>query len=145
MKRFQAICIEKGWEMPPVKAFEISPEQQRKEDRILREKATRGVSFGFEVDDGAGEDLELSDRPATERYGDGSVSELSSRSGGTRWSSNPIANYMREMEYKTQQAKAEQVAKARQIAADRLVPRDLPSYKLARLEELKAAKAKKLG
>lgn len=140
MQKFKAICDEKGWEMPPVTAFELTMDEQRKEDQIMQRRAQGKVTF--EVEDGAGNGLDLSSRHS-QGSGDGSVSELSSRSGLSRWSSNPISNYMREMENKTQRAKAQKIARARRIAADRLIPKDLPAYKKDRLSELKAAKARR--
>jgi hypothetical protein len=71
-----------------------------------------------------------------------SVSQLS---GTTRksWSGNPIATYLREMELKVQERKAEAVAALRKRAADILIPKELPPEKNERLNELRIAKARR--
>jgi hypothetical protein len=144
MQKFQAVCKAHGWKMPAVPAFELTEEQQRKENALAERRANRGERF--ETRGAIVQNLSLTVHTTPPRradYGDGSVSELSSRSVGSVWSKNPISTYLRDIEQKTQERKDAAIAETRQIAASRLLPKDFSSDKQERLQELKAAKARR--
>jgi len=71
------------------------------------------------------------------------LTSKSARSARSTWTNNPITVYLREMEEKVQKRKEASITEVRQRAAERLRPKDLPFDKKERLEELKAAKARR--
>lgn len=175
MPKFQAVCDQNGWTMPAVPAFELNEEQLRRDYRLAERKPTRkAASFAVDGHEPIVENMEMTAESMRRRHdsmmagspgglsssddggaGVGSpildlmtetVSELSTRSGiSSVWRNNPIAQYMREMEDRTQQRKNDKVRAARKMATDRLKPISLPEEKKERLSELKRAKARRLA
>jgi hypothetical protein len=139
MAKFQSVCAAKGWEMPKVAAFDLPdsyPQHSYHESGLSRSLVDNRNS----PDDHATEGLSSS-MSASMKETD-SVSQLS---GTTRksWSGNPIATYLREMELKVQERKAEAVAALRKRAADILIPKEIPPEKNERLNKLRIAKARR--
>lgn len=158
MPKFQAVCHEKGWTMPVVSAFELTDEQLQKESRKLEKKPRlprrRASSMNFDLSGDDQNILENIDEVAARDSnnntilleGTDSVSDLSTKSSPSYFiQNNPVAMYLREMEEKTKQRKAEIIEESRKIAADRLKPKDISKEQKMRLEQLKHAKLRRLG
>ena len=157
--KFEGQCKRHDWIMPPVSAFNLTEEQQEQERAYEEQKRIKGNSKLIHSLD----DLDKVDRHAQHDEGSGrsepvgygynpqsptsydsdTVSELSMNSSttiGSAWRNNPLANYLRDLEEKTQRRKEEEICRSRERAAKRLKPKVLDPTKQSRLAELRAAK-----
>mmetsp|Transcript_17862 Transcript_17862/g.41826 ORF Transcript_17862/g.41826 Transcript_17862/m.41826 type:complete len:948 (+) Transcript_17862:275-3118(+) len=139
MAKFEAVCELKGWEMPPVKAFELTEEQlahERKHSRVHADNVRRGVTFSDSSpqansgDDSAPEDDVMSE-----------VSELTSRSG-LSWK-RPLRTFTRNREEKRVKQKEKEIHEIRVIAARRIVPKEMSPAQRDRLDQLRGAQARR--
>lgn len=171
MEKFKGVCKLRGWEMTPVAAFELTESQldmaqryiSNKKQQKSRKSAMRlyhsmsydGLDSFLESPPsiagtepafvGRGDDLDGPKiRAVNSRYSD-DMSELSksSSSMSSIWRSNPIATYLREVEERTQLKKLRRIEQSRERAADRLKRKALDTVSQARLEELRAARARR--
>ena len=151
MKKFQVVCENKGWEMPPVTAFELTDEQLRKDHQLAEKRAQkrphrRAVSFDIPEDSRSPSergDFKRShtapEHSESNTYDGDVVSELSSKS--SRTSSFSIAQAVKRREERKRQKKEVQIARERRMAAQRLQPKEFSPDKQKRLEELRTLKA----
>ena len=157
--KFEGQCNRQGWTMPPVSAFNLTEEEQEQERAYEeQQRAKKNKKLFHSLDD-----LDKVDRHDFDDGGSGhsepqgygynasspesvdsdTVSALSMNSSTTMssaWKNNPIANYLREVEAKTQMRKEEEIRRSRERAAKRLQPKVLDPMKQSRLAELRAAK-----
>ena len=157
MKKFQAVCEHKGWEMPPVTAFELTEEQLRKDHQLAEKRAQkdshrRAVSFDLPPSEETASDpgqkyRRLNSAPEHSEshnlYDADAVSELTSKS--SRSVTFSIKQAIREREERKRQKKEEKVAQQRRMAAERLRPKEFSPDKQRRLEELRTLKAERMG
>lgn len=142
MAKFQAICDQRGWEMPHVSAFDyIDPEAALGTPSPNKRGFHRAATYNGHSNDDLMDTSEGS--PGSLQRSDEEMSELTSRSGSGGAKNNPIAQYLREMEERTQRKKMERLAETRRKAAARLRPKELSLEKQERLEELKRARARR--
>ena len=144
MAKFQALCKDKGWEMPKVPAFELTDEEQLKDDAVRRRKVRRGSIFAPSHTLPSEFESEISARSSPVAMGhndSGSVSDISTGSSHSRWSNNPIGKFLREREERAEVQKTQKVAAIRTMAAERLRPKEMDPKQLSRLEALRAARA----
>ena len=170
MPKFQSYCDHMGWEMPPVAAFSLTEEQMQQAARLNENHSTpyvRSLTSMESIESAPsinGDELHpsasapdlhvhnaLSD--STDVGEDNqclsdSTSAISSISGGTSTKSmlfrdNPITQYLKELEERTQREKARRIEEGRQIMAEQLRPRSLSQDHFERLQELKQAKARR--
>jgi hypothetical protein len=169
MAKFQATCDVRGWAMPPVSAFHLTPQQVEQAQAYEESQQSKGAAKMFHSLD----NLDKKDKhvlqtassdpspfrssrsvgggypmsPAHHLLGESdTVSALSLNSSttmSTAWLNNPIAAYLKDLEEKTQSRKDEEISKARDRAAKRLRPKILDPIKQARLTELRAAKERR--
>jgi hypothetical protein len=170
MAKFQATCDIRGWTMPPVSAFHLTPQQVEQAQAYEESQRSKGAAKLFHSLD----NLDKKDKhvlktassdplpfhsnssvggsghpmsPAHHLLGESdTVSALSLNSSttvSTAWLNNPIAAYLKDLEEKTQSRKEEEISKARNRAAKRLKPKILDPTKQARLTELRAAKERR--
>lgn len=155
MAKFENMCRQKGWEMPQVTVFDHIDS----EPLVTRQGIHRAHTYAGDTTTGILSDSSDSHGPANDSLHSGGamsspvlyddsvsgVSQASPRSLATAMKHNPIAIYMREMQEKIQKRKDEQIAAERRFAAERLRPRALPQDQLERLQQLKLAKARRMG
>lgn len=167
MEKFTGICKVRGWEMPPVACFELTEQQLelaearfRKTHKRLKKSVDLFHSMSdekldsyLERNEGKDGDTESPNGtpPRLRSYSNDSdsVSELSqvstSSNSTSRWKGNPLRNYLREVEERTQARKLKEIEKAREKAANRLKPKELSEDSRTRLQELRAAREKRLA
>lgn len=155
MKKFQAVCKTKGWEMPPVTAFELTDEQLRKDHQLAEKRAQkdlhrRAVSFDVPEDSKSrsenGDYRRANSAPEQSEsngFESDAVSELSSRSN--RSTPFNITQAVKRREERKRQKKEEEIAQQRRMAAKRLEPKDFSTDQQKRLEELRSVKAARVG
>jgi hypothetical protein len=152
--KFRNVAAQKGWDMPPVAAFNLSQAQQVEAKRILQKRTAKSQSFsqfdsGASSDDGPNSTRSTPNlyhsKPLDSKDDDDDDSVISSLSGTSQsiWKNNPIATYLREIETKTQERKDKAVQESRRKTAAMLRPRPLPVDKKERLQELKDHKFRK--
>lgn len=145
LPRFQRHCDEMGWDMPPVRALEVSEEALR----------AGGVfeSWRSELDSGGGGGGGLSSSPSStslldddtvtecddDEDGGGTGSLLSSQSSKSS-RSKKFAKLVKQLRYP--ETPEEKIAAARARAARRLKPQPFSDSKKRRLRELKGVKRK---
>lgn len=147
LPKFQNIAALRGWDIPPLAAFNLSAAQQVEAEKLVQKRS--GDVHTFSYFDG---DENSTDGGVPNMYhsklseDDDDNSDISSLSGTSQsiWKNNPIANYLREVEQKTQTRKDKAAQDTRRKVAARLRPRPLPNDKKERLKELKAHKERKL-
>jgi hypothetical protein len=174
LPKFQDVCKLRGWKMPPISAFELSEAQidvanalAKKEKPKQAKKLIKHAHTLSEVDldrylDGA-EMLSLAEseptnvgqrnnaargpKIRTRTFDSDDFSDLSrsTSSIATFFGSNPISNYLREIEERTQARKDEEIAKSRERAANRLKPKELDEESRSRLDELRIARDRRLS
>jgi hypothetical protein len=147
MPKFEAMCRQRGWTMPKVPAFDLSPEDAIKAEHMKDRKVVdRSVSFNPIESSGHGTRTDVTARstPAYDSFGDDSVSTVSYGSGNTRKTRNPIKKFLLEKERKAEAKKLEAIVEQRKVAADRLKPRAIPKDKERRLEELRSSREQRL-
>jgi hypothetical protein len=174
LPKFEGVCQLRGWKMPPLSAFELSETQvdvanalaakrKHKPDKtILRHAQTLkednfarfldradvcsfAESEPIEVGHGANSDSGPKIRTRTFDSDDFSDLSRMSSSFASFWGSNPISNYLREIEERTQARKANEIVKSRERAANRLKPKELDEENRARLEELRVARNRRVS
>ncbi|EJK43974.1 hypothetical protein THAOC_37531, partial [Thalassiosira oceanica] len=135
LPKFRAYCEAKGWNMPPVGAFEVSDEE------------LRATGMGW-IDDGQSSTADASfigartphsrssSRAATTDGGFGSGS-----SSVTSAMSSPMQQMRMKLGLRPAETNEEKIRKARKRAADRLAPRPLSDSSSSRLRRLKDRKA----
>ena len=199
MAKFQAVCDLRGWSMPPVNAFTLTPEQLRKEkasanisavndaernlpsEKMPPARMTRSASFvgepGFDGSDvdqyteyvhhtdhgthhGSGvielsptssrlsgkqqQHLDNNDDHSAEDDEEDLVSELTSISGRS-WHNKPIRTFLQKREQKKAAKKRADIRAVRTMAANRILPKQRSPSQRVRLEQLRGAKAQRLG
>mmetsp|Transcript_6128 Transcript_6128/g.12285 ORF Transcript_6128/g.12285 Transcript_6128/m.12285 type:complete len:951 (+) Transcript_6128:32-2884(+) len=155
MKKFQVVCEVKGWEMPPVTAFELTDEQLRKDHQLAEKRAQkdqhrRAVSFDLPEDSRSPSErgdfkrsMSAPEHSESNTYDGDGVSELSSKS--SRSTPFSIAQAVKRREERKRQKKDEQIARERLKAAQRLQPKEFSPDKQKRLGELRSVKAARTG
>jgi hypothetical protein len=158
LPKFQAVCRQRGWDMPTIPAFALSTEQIQAEKQ-RRDKLGFDLRRGGTCDttttsaDGIVENLSHVTHVNSEKETISSddipldlLSDISSiNDAATVRSRNPLANYLREREAGIKKRKAAEVAAGRRRIATLLQPRELSYDKAKRLDELKRAKCLRLG
>ena len=166
MEKFRGICTIRGWEMPPVACFELTDQQlemaEEKFQKTKKEKQKKAVDMFHSMSDekldsylerneSGEESPTMKNRnPRLRSYSADSdcISELSHVSGNSNsssiWRGNPLKNYLKDLEEKTQERKRQAIEKARERAANRLKPKELTEDSRSRLQELRAAREKRL-
>jgi hypothetical protein len=173
LPKFQGVCKFRGWDMPPISAFELSEAQVDLANALAAKKHRKTGKHGIKmyhslssdkIDDpfdgsqsrnSAGSEpanvghSSLDDEPRFRSVSEDAsyVSDLSRNSSSTAsmWRSNPISSYLREIEERTELRKAREIEKSRKRAADRLKPRDLDEESQSRLEELRTARSRRVA
>lgn len=163
LPKFEAMCNDRGWEMPTVKPLNLTSAQQAEAERLEERGFGKTHSFGdledanfaansnFSIHSEPGATMiqnlppggtSASDNGDDENRSTDNISEISSVSGTSSsvWRNNPIATYLRDMEQKTQERKAQKVIQARLKARKRLKPKPRPASSHQRLKELKMRK-----
>ena len=139
MAKFQAICEQKGWEMPPVNAFEVSEEELRhanknKPNARVASTPRRAVTFS----------PDSSSPTKSVEYDDSDhsvVSELTSRSG-RGW--KPIRHFVKKREERKAKQKEQEIEEVRQLAAERIQPKEMTESQQERLAQLRDAKERRI-
>jgi len=171
MPKFQSYCDHVGWTMPTVPAFNLTEEQLQRAGRLHEahsipvppirsltslespESAPSMNGNGVHPSSASAPDLEpqnvqgeTSAAGLQVQFSD-SNSAISSVSGDVSMKSflhdNPISQYLRELEERTQREKARKIAEGRQQVAEQLRPRSISDDNYARLQQLKEAKARR--
>jgi hypothetical protein len=137
LPRFQRHCKDLGWEMPPVKALEVSDEELRAE----------GVfeSWRSEVDSRSSTSNHNNNDNAMEVAIPSSTTIVSSPTsvGSSTSSKGSKAKFVKLMkQLRSPETPEEKIAAARLRAAERLKPEPFSDSKNRRLQELKGAKRK---
>jgi len=138
LPRFQRHCDDLGWEMPPVKALEVSDEELR----------AKGVfeSWRSEVDSTSNHNINSVEEsiPSEENNTTiGSPASVVSSTGSSKGSTTKkakLAKLVRQL--RSPETPEEKIAAARLRAAKRLKPEPFSDSKKRRLRELKGAKRK---
>ncbi|KAL3912378.1 MAG: hypothetical protein SGILL_006908 [Bacillariaceae sp.] len=170
LPKFQGVCKLRGWDMPPVSAFELTEaqadlaaallEKQRRKDRkTIKHSHTLSEDHLASFLEGH-DDRSIDSEPAAvgETVGErgpkvrmlsvnsDDMSELSRDSTASSFlTNNPVSKYLREVEERTQQRKAKELKKSRQKAEDRLKPKELDEESRSRLEELRMARNRRIS
>ena len=149
--KFKGAAEQKKWEMPPVAAFNLTDEQM---EQAAKAELKTGKKF-FHSASGDNLDRILTQKDSNvsnksepayvgQKFQEAdSISEISGSSMSSTssiWKNNPIAQYLRELEEKTQLKKAKKISKSRERAAKRLKPKELDVMAQSRLKELRAAR-----
>jgi hypothetical protein len=172
MEKFRGVCKLRGWQMTPVAAFELTEaqlemansyaattKQQKLEKGSLRLyhsmsndkldnflESPRSVTGTEPAFVGRGDDSSGPNVRAISSRGYDDMSELSNKSFSSTssiWRRNPIATYLREVEERTQMEKLQKIEQSRARAADRLKRKALDDISHSRLQELRAARARR--
>ena len=141
LPRFQRHCVDLGWEMPPVKALEVSDEELRAE----------GVfeSWRSEVDSTSNHNhnttVEVSSTIPSEEDDETNNTTIGSpasvvSSNSSKGSKSKLAKFVKQL--RSPETPEEKIASARLRAAKRLKPEPFSDSKKRRLRELKGAKRK---
>jgi hypothetical protein len=166
MEKFKGVAKIRGWNMPPVSAFELTDPQlelaEAADAKNLKGKTTKTIKFyhslsedklgGFlETNDSARSEPALVGQPSPKvrtLSGDSDgISELSRNSSSTfsaLWRSNPLVVYLGDVEDKTRLRKDREIEKSRDRAANRLKPKLLDEESQSRLDELLAARERRV-
>ena len=148
LQKFQSVCDERGWELPEVRALNLTPAEQQKEKGRTRKSVRKAISFDPRVDDNMDYTLQT-DPDRTNQENDRStndadtVSELSFKSTKSILTNNPVVNYLKRVEEKAEKRKENAIADERKKAAERLRPRKFSTDEETRLRELKALKTQR--
>lgn len=171
LPKFEGVCKIRGWQMPSISAFELSDAQlemaevckargkKKSEmkalkvfnsnnadnnlDEYLQSSISRSISDGEVVDDS---DQTMEDEPKVRTmYRDlDDLSDISRFSTSSSfWRSNPVSNFRRQIEEKTQIRKNREIRESRERAAARLKPKSLNEDALLRLKELRDARSRR--
>mmetsp|Transcript_8049 Transcript_8049/g.11680 ORF Transcript_8049/g.11680 Transcript_8049/m.11680 type:complete len:877 (-) Transcript_8049:46-2676(-) len=128
LPKFEAYCQTMKWEMPKVRALNLTDRQLEQEFEYKEQK--RNNIFGT--------------ASVEESSDDNSTSSISRLTTGTINSRFPnVVRYLRDMDSKTEEKKARRIVAARKRAAKRLKPKEFNEQQKARLVELKEAKARR--
>jgi len=158
LPKFKGICKIRGWQMPPISAFELSDAQLEMADvfknkqkyksemkaiKLFHVDRDNNLEEYFESSTSRGESSSGRDGPkvrAIPRDSD-DMSDISKYSTlSSFWRSNPISSYIREVEGKTQRRKVREIEGSRERAAARLKPKSLNDDARSRLKELRQAR-----
>jgi len=158
LPKFKGICKIRGWQMPPISAFELSDAQLEMADvfknkqkyksemktiKLFHVDRDNNLEEYFESSNSRGESSSGRDGPkvrAIPRDSD-DMSDISKYSTlSSFWRSNPISSYIREVEGKTQRRKVREIEGSRERAAARLKPKSLNDDARSRLKELRQAR-----
>lgn len=140
MAKFQSLCKEKGWEMPPVTVFDYDDDNNavvagRESHELLRVRTFSGV---LSDSNSTGDNLSTKSTPQPLEE---ELSEMSSRSGlSNSPRNNPIRQYLAEVRHRTKKKQKAKEEEARRIMAERLKPKELQRHQQERLIELKHAR-----
>ena len=156
MPKFQSYCDHLGWTMPPVPAFTLTDEELEMElAGSHRSAPLRSLSSIETVETIPSlpnstsapnlHDLYPNESaPAQPIDSASTISSVSGLSLAFDVRNNPISKLLRDMEEKTQQEKARKIEEGRQRTAARLKPKEIPEDNKSRLQQLKAAKYRKM-
>ena len=155
LEKFKSVCTARGWDMPPVAAFNLTEMQEHKAQRYM--KSHKKDVHGYERAQTFPADNPQEEENSNAAMGINALSHdeldthsevmsaLSTDTGrASVWSNNPISSYLRETERKIQQRKADAEAESRQRAVERLVPKDRSYTDEERLYALRLAKYRRL-
>lgn len=142
LPRFQRHCDDLGWEMPPVKALEVSDEELRAEgvfESSWRSSEVDSASNHNNNNDSVGVSIPSEENNNTTI---GSPSSVISSTGSSKGSSTKakLAKIVKQL--RSPETPEEKIAAARLRAAKRLKPEPFSDSKKRRLRELKGAKRK---
>lgn len=158
LPKLKGICKIRGWQMPPVCAFELSDAQLEMADVSINKQKFKSEMkairlFHANRDNNLEEYLESSTTSAevvSEKHGPrvraihrdpDNMSDISKNSSASSfWRSNPISNYLREVEGKNLIRKVREIEESRERAAARLKPKILNEDAITRLKELRRAR-----
>ena len=164
MPKFQSYCDQLGWIMPPVAAFNVTKEEleaaeSRHQKGFYRRPPPRCLTSlgGVETallrmsvhstasapelqyptaeTDSSGAHVDTSDANST--------SDVSGTSMKVMLRDNPIVQYLREIEIRTQRQKMLKIEEERENMAKQLRPHTISEEDFARLQQLKQAKARR--
>jgi hypothetical protein len=155
LEKFKSVCTARGWDMPPVAAFNLTEMQEQKAQRYMKghkkdihgyERAQTFAANNPQDDDNNDAAMSMNSVSHDDLDSNSEImSALSTDTGKVSVrSNNPISTYLREMERKVQQRKAEVEAESRQRAIQRLQPKERSFSDEERLNALKLAKYRRL-
>ena len=145
LEKFKSVCAIRGWELPPVAAFNLTETEATKAQRYMKNRAQTFPSDNLREEDE--NDMTRINALSHDELDTNTevMSALSTDSGRTSvWSNNPIASYLRETERKIQQRKADAETESRQRAVQRLQPKARSFSDEERLNALRLAKYRRL-
>lgn len=151
LPKFKAYCNNLNWDMPRVAAFSLTETELNDEADWLDIHMSPRKAVSFEELHSSTQheiSLGIQSEPHDMYPGDDVSAAMSSMSGmtnGTIFSKNPLSNYLRELEQKTEARKARKIELARQRAANRLKPKAFNEVDIVRLEELKKFKESRMN
>lgn len=170
LPKFRGICKIRGWQMPPISAFELSDAQLDLADVFINKQKFKSEMKAIKLFNAHNSDNNLDEYLESSHSVSGSepadtgnsttgnespkvraiprdsddmsdISKYSTSSSFLRTlKSNPISSYLRELEEKTQLRKAREIVESRERAAARLKPKNLNEDTMSRLKELRRAR-----
>ena len=154
--KFQSYCDHVGWTMPPVPALTLTDEQLELESAgshrsvPLRTLSTLETvetipSLPHPASAPNLDDIHPTESALAKPFDSASIiSSVTGVNSTFDFRNNPISKLLREMEEKTQQEKARKIEEGRQRTAARLKPKEIPEDNKSRLQQLKAAKYRRI-
>eukprot|EP00536_Pseudo-nitzschia_multiseries_P011828 jgi/Psemu1/289925/fgenesh1_pg.425_\ len=167
LPKFEGVCKTRGWKMPTISAFGLSDAQLEMSELFMSKQKYKSevkvVKHFGATEDNLDEYLEVSS-PRNRAKGEATISgsggsesgpkvptrdmhkdlddmsDISKNSTLSFWQTNPIANYKRQLDEKSQRKKLREIEEARVRAANRLKPKSLDEDSALRLRELRAAR-----
>ena len=140
LPKFEGMCKIRGWQMPSIAAFDLSDAQLEMAEAFKAKQKQKSDSKALKMFNSNDTDNHLDDylqsSPDLDDMSD--ISKFSSAS--SFWRSNPISNYKRQVEERTQLRKDREIQESRDRAAARLKPKSLDEDAKLRLNELREAR-----
>lgn len=163
LPKFEGVCKTRNWEMPSIAAFELSDAQLEMAEEFKARENEKSEMKSFKLLGHNDKEKNLEEYLKSsngEVYNQGKfsasnggpkvstvdedsddISDISKSSNASSvWTSNPISNYIRQMEAKEQQRKRREIESSRRRAAARLQPKSLNEDAVLRLKELRKAR-----
>lgn len=164
MPKFQAYCDQLGWTMPPVAAFNVTEEElalaeSRHSNGFYRRPPPRCLSSTAGMESAvirmsvhsiaSAPELQypVVETDSSDAHADTSDANSTSDASGTSMKTmlrdNPIVQYLREIEIRTQRQKMLKIEEERKNMAMQLRPHTISHEDFVRLQQLKRAKARR--
>jgi len=167
LPKFEGVCKLRGWQMPPISAFELSDAQLEMADAFMSKQKHKSDVKAIQLYSDTGNNLnEYLESPPTQNLANGKssngadisenwpkvrtrdmhtdldeMSDISKHStASSLWPFSTISNYRREAGERAHRQKLRAIEESRERAAKRLKPKSLDDDDIIRLKQLQNAR-----